>query len=54
MGSSLSPMGSLLMRPRLIRRDPMARRGVSSSGFRHVTTQRMKAPSTVANGLASG
>jgi hypothetical protein len=34
--------------------EPMAGRGVSSSGFRHVTTQRMKAPSTVANGLASG
>jgi hypothetical protein len=32
----------------------LTRRGVSSSGFRHVTTQRMKAPSTVANGLASG
>jgi hypothetical protein len=42
------------MSPRLIRRDPMARRGVSSSGFRHVTTQSMKAPFTVANGLASG
>ena len=31
----------------------MAGRGVSSSGLRHITTQRMKAQSTVANGLAT-